>query len=62
MTLKHRFILTLLVTVLVGGSLYKAAQDKPYPELPRMSESQVAAEVQKALPKWDESILSATDG
>jgi hypothetical protein len=64
MTLKHRFILTLLVTVSVGGSLYRAAQDrdKPDQELPRMSESQVAAEVQKALPKWDESILSATDG
>lgn len=65
MTLKHPFILTLLVTVSLGGSLYKAAQDKPDKqdqELPRMSERQVAAEVQKALPKWDESILSATDG
>lgn len=66
MTLKHKFILTLLVTVLVtasvSGSLYRAAQYKPDRELPRMSESQVAAEVQKALPKWDESILSATEG
>jgi len=66
MTLKHKFILTLLVTALVtaavGGSLYRAAQDKPDQQLPRMSERQVTAEVQKALPKWDESILSATDG
>lgn len=66
MTLKHKFILTLLVTTLVtasvGGSLYRAAQEKPDQELPRMSESQVAAEVQKALPKWDESILSPADG
>lgn len=65
MTLKHPFILTLLVTVLLGGSLYRAAQDTPVKqdqELPRMSERQVAAEVQKSLPKWDESILSATDG
>jgi hypothetical protein len=66
MTLKHKFILTLLVTALVtasvGGSLYRTAQDKPDQELPRMSESQVTAEVQKALPKWDESILSATEG
>jgi hypothetical protein len=67
MTFKHRFILTLLVTVsvggsLVGGSLYRAAQDKPDQELPRMSESQIAAEVQKALPKWDENILSAPAG
>lgn len=67
MTFKHKFILTLMVTVAVGGSLYggslyRAAQDKADEELPRMSESQVAAEVQKALPKWDQSILSATDG
>lgn len=67
MTLKHKLLLTLLVTVTVGGSLYagsfyRAAQDRPDQELPRMSESQVAAEVQKALPKWDQSILSATDG
>lgn len=66
MTLKHKFILTLLVTVLVtasvSGSFYRAAQYKPDQQLPRMSESQVVAEVQKALPRWDESILSATDG
>lgn len=66
MTFKHSFILTLLVlslvTIVVGGSFYRAAQDKADQELPRMSESQVAAEVQKALPKWDQSILSATAG
>lgn len=66
MTLKHTSILTLLVTALVtasvGGGLYRDGDDKPDPELPRMSESQVAAEVQKALPPWDESILSASEG
>jgi hypothetical protein len=65
MTLKHQFILTLLVTVSVGGSLCgaeDAVDDEPDQELPRMSESQVAAEVQKALPKWDKSILSPANG
>lgn len=66
MTLKQKLILTLLVTALVtvsvGGSLYRDAQEKPDQELPRMSENQVTAEVQKSLPKWDESILTPVDG
>ncbi len=62
MTLKHHFMLTLLVTVSVGGSVCRAEEDAPDEELPRVSQSQVAAEVQKALPKWDKGILSAANG
>lgn len=62
MTFKHQFILTLLVTVSAGGSFCRAAEDEPEQKMARMSESQVAAEVQKALPKWDKDILSASDG
>lgn len=65
MTSKFPIILTLLVTVSLGGSLYKDAQDTPNQQdekLPRLNQRQVATEVEKALPKWDESILSAADG
>lgn len=65
MTLRYPIMLTLLVTVSLGGSLYEDAQDTPNKqeqESPRLNERQVAAEVEKALPKWDESILSAADG
>ena len=65
MTSRYPIILTLLVTVSLGGGLYEDAQDTPNKqeqELPRLNERQVAAEVEKALPKWDESILSAPDG
>lgn len=38
------------------------ARPEVEPQLPRMSESEVTAEVAKALPKWDASVLTARDG
>jgi hypothetical protein len=69
MEYRHRFVLMLVLAQALAGRAGMAAEvgsEAAAPaaesELPRMSESQVIAEVRKALPKWDASVLSARDG
>jgi len=60
---KHQFILTLsLGAALAGPACLAAEEPDAEARLPRMSESQVVAEVEKALPKWDKDVLSVPNG
>jgi hypothetical protein len=62
---RHLLVLTLLLAATLAAPVTKGQEEEKSAAeraLPRMTESQVVDEVQKALPKWDKEILSPSAG